>query len=72
MTLTTGLIWAGSTLAITGLLMLAWCIWRALAIRRAGDPENAKAQMQVLLAINMAAVGIAAVGLGCVVMGLLL
>ncbi len=72
MALTTGLIWVGSALAIIGLLLLGWCIWQALAIRRAGDSESATAQMQVLLAINMAAVGIAAMGLGCIVMGLIL
>jgi len=72
MTLTSGLIWGGSTLAVTGLLMLGWCIWRALAIRRAGDQEDATAQMQILLAVNMGAVGIAAIGLGCVVIGLIL
>jgi len=72
MALTTGLIWGGSALAVIGLLMLGWCIWRALAIRRAGDLEDAKPQMQTLLAVNMAAVGIAAIGLACVVVGLIL
>jgi hypothetical protein len=72
MTLTTGLIVAGSLLALLGLAMLGWCIWRALAIRRAGETEDTTAQMQTLVAVNMAAVGIASIGLGCVVVGFIL
>jgi len=72
MTLTTGLIVAGSLMALLGLAMLGWCIWRALAIRRAGEDEDTTAQMQVLVAVNMAAVGIASIGLGCVVVGFIL
>ena len=70
--MTTGLVWGGSALAIFGMAMLGWCIWRALAIRKMEDQDAAKSQFQTLAAVNMAAVGIAAIGLGCVVVGLIL
>ena len=70
--MTTALIWAGSALAIIGLLMLGWCIWRGLAIRKAGQTETATSEMQKLIAINMAAVGIAFIGLAMVVVGYIL
>lgn len=72
MTVTTGLIGGGSLLALLGLGMLGWCIWRALAIRRKGESEETTAQMQTLVAVNMAAVGIASIGLACVVVGFVL
>ena len=68
----TGLIWGGSALAILGMAMLGWCIWRALAIRQIEDKDAAKSQFQTLAAVNMAAVGIAAIGLGCVLVGIIL
>ncbi len=70
--MTTGLVWGGSALAVLGIAMLGWCIWRALMIRKMEDNDAAKSQLQTLAAINMAAVGIAAIGLGCVVVGLIL
>jgi len=66
--LTSGLLWGGTILAVIGLVMLGWCIWRALAIRHLEDKEAAAKQFQTLAAVNMGAVGIAAIGLGCVVM----
>lgn len=68
----TGFIWIGSALAVLGLAMLAWCVWRALGVRGMDDQEQAKARLQTLAAVNMAAVGIAAIGLGCVVVGVIL
>jgi len=53
--MTTGLIWGGSTLAVLGIAMLGWCIWRALGIRKMEDKDAAKSQLQTLAAINMAA-----------------
>jgi len=70
--MTTGLIWAGSLLALLGIALLGWCIWRALAIRKIEDHKAAKSQLQTLAAVNMAAVGLAAIGLGCVVIGVIL
>ncbi len=70
--MTTGLIWGGSALAVLGIAMLGWCIWRALGIRKMEDKDAAKSQLQTLAAINMAAVGIAAIGLGCVLIGVIL
>lgn len=70
--MTTGLVWGGSALAVLGIAMLGWCIWRALMIRKMEDNDAAKLHLQTLAAINMAAVGIAAIGLGCVVVGLIL
>jgi len=70
--MTTGLIWAGSALALLGIALLGWCIWRALGIRKMEDSNAAKSQLQTLAAVNMAAVGLAAIGLGCVVIGLIL
>ncbi len=70
--MTTGLIWAGSILAILGIAMLGWCIWRALNVRKMEDSDMAKSQLQTLAAVNMAAIGIAAIGLGCIVIGIIL
>ena len=70
--MTTGLVWGGSALAVLGIAMLGWCIWRALMNRKMEDNDAAKSQLQTLAAINMAAVGIAAIGLGCVVVGFIL
>ena len=70
--MTTGFIWGGSILAVLGLAMLGWCVWRALGVRKLDDQEQAKSQLQTLAAVNMAAVGIAAIGLGCVVVGIIL
>lgn len=72
MTLTTGMIAAGSALAVLGLLMLGYCIMRALAIRRSGEAETAGQEMRTLVAINMAGVGIAFIGLGLVLVGVIL
>ena len=72
MTLTTGMIAAGSALAVLGLLMLGYCIMRALAIRRNGEAETATQEMRTLVAINMAGVGIAFIGLGLVLVGVIL
>jgi len=72
MTVITGLIAGGSILALLGVAMLGWCVWRALAIRRADDPSGQAAQMQTLVAVNMAAVGIASIGLACVIAGFIL
>jgi len=68
----TGLIWGGSFLAVLGMAMLGWCIWRALSIRKMEDSEAAKSQLQTLAAVNMGAIGIATIGLGCVVIGIIL
>ena len=68
MTLISGLLWGGVVLTVIGLIMLAWCIWRALAIRSLEDKDEATKQFQTLAAVNMGAVGIAGIGLGCVVM----
>jgi len=46
--MTTGLIWGGSTLAVLGIAMLGWCIWRALGIRKMEDKGAAKSQLQTL------------------------
>ena len=72
MTLTDGLIWGGSALALVGLVLLGWCIRRALALRGDSDAEATRTEMQRLVAINLAAVGIASIGLGCVTVGLIL
>lgn len=67
-----GLIWGGTALAVLGIAMLGWCIWRALATRKMDDNDAARSQLQRLAAVNMGAIGIAAIGLGCVVIGLIL
>ncbi len=67
------LIWAGAALTLLGLLGLAYCILRASRAKRAGlDDATMRAELQKVVAINLAAVGVSALGLAAVVAGILL
>jgi hypothetical protein len=67
------LIWAGAALTVAGLLVLGYCILRAMKARRRGLDEAAmRAELQQVVAINLAAVGMSALGLAAVVAGILL
>jgi heme exporter protein D len=67
------MIWAGAGLTVIGLLGLGYCIFRAVRARRAGlDDIAMRAELQRVVAINLAAVGISALGLAAVVAGVLL
>ncbi len=67
------LIWAGSLMTLVGVGGLGYCVLRALRARRAGMEDTAmRAELQRVVAINMAALGISALGLALVVAGILL
>lgn len=67
------LIWAGAALTVTGLAGLGYCILRATRAKRSGlDDAAMRAELQRVVAINLAAVGLSALGLASVVAGILL
>ncbi|MES2539090.1 MAG: hypothetical protein V4583_00660 [Pseudomonadota bacterium] len=67
------LIWAGAALTVTGLAGLGYCILRATRANRSGlDDAAMRAELQRVVAINLAAVGLSALGLAGVVAGILL
>jgi hypothetical protein len=67
------LIWAGAAMTVAGLAGLGYCILRATRAKRSGlgDTEM-RAELQRVVAINLAAVGVSALGLAAVVAGILL
>ena len=67
------MIYAGVVLTLIGLVGLIYCIVKANQARKAGlKGEALVAQLQGLVAINMAAVGFSGIGLALVVVGILL
>ncbi|MFC3087598.1 hypothetical protein [Tabrizicola soli] len=65
------LIWGGAILTLLGVAGLAWCVRRALMARRAGLPDAAmRAELQRIVAINLAALGLSILGLMLVVVGI--
>ncbi|HLQ18891.1 MAG TPA: hypothetical protein VK146_07910 [Tabrizicola sp.] len=67
------LIWIGAALTLTGLAGLAYCILRATRAKQSGLDDTAmRAELQKVVAINLAAVGVSALGLAAVVTGILL
>ena len=67
------LIWAGAAITVAGIGGLAYCVWRALAARRAGlDDAAMRAALQRIVTLNLAALGVSALGLMLVVAGILL
>lgn len=67
------LIWTGAALSLAGVAGLGYCILRATRARRAGlDDAAMRAELQRVVAINMAALGVSALGLMLVVAGILL
>ncbi|MEM8787642.1 MAG: hypothetical protein AAGE76_05235 [Pseudomonadota bacterium] len=67
----TWLVILGVVVVGIGLAGLVVCIRKAPAIRTE-KPEDARARLQGLVALNLASVSIAGLGLACVVMGLIL
>lgn len=71
------LIWGGALLTALGLCAILWCILRVVRARRdraAGklDEAGLRAEMQRIVAINMAALASSMLGLMAVVVGVLL
>jgi hypothetical protein len=67
------LVYAGTVIALAGLVVLGWCIWAALAAKRAGLPDaELRARLQRIVTINMGALLISVLGLMSVVMGIFL
>jgi len=67
------LIWVGTAMALAGVGGLGYCVLRAVRARRAGlDDAAMRAELQRVVAINMAALGVSALGLAAVVAGILL
>jgi len=67
------LIIAGAILVAAGLFGLGFCIRTGYAIKREKpDPDEVRARLNRLLAINLGSVGLAALGLAMLVAGLML
>ena len=67
------LVWIGTGLTLIGLGLLAYCIFAAIAAKRAGRPEaELRTKLQRILAINMGALLLSALGLMSVVIGIFL
>jgi hypothetical protein len=69
----TWLVFAGTVLAVAGLLGLGWCIVAAVAAKRAGLPDaELRARLQRIVSINMGALLVSVLGLMSVVVGVFL
>ncbi|MEM6635407.1 MAG: hypothetical protein AAF667_05885 [Pseudomonadota bacterium] len=67
------LIWIGAAVSLAGVGILIWCIWAAIAARRAAlDDDAMRARLRRLSAFNMAALGVSGIGLMLVVTGVIL
>ncbi len=64
-------LYAGIFLTVLGLVGLAACIRKAIAVKR-GEADGSSKSMNRLVALNMGAVGTAFFGLALVTVGLLL
>ena len=67
------MIWGGAALTLCGVAGLGYCVVRAVRARRAGlEDAVMRAELQRVVAINMAALAVSALGLAAVVSGILL
>ena len=67
------LIYPGAIVTLLGLAGLAYCIFKANALRTSGlEGEDMTAALQRLIPINLASVSIAGIGLAMVVVGVIL
>lgn len=67
------LVWIGAAMAVVGLAGLAWCIRRAMVMKKSPlPPEEAQGVFHKLIAVNMASVAFAFLGVGLLIAGLLL
>ena len=65
--------WAGLALTAAGIGLLVWAVARARRLRaRAPGPDETRAELATLVALNGAAVGVAFLGLGVLLVGLLI
>ncbi|MEM7505229.1 MAG: hypothetical protein AAF415_00685 [Pseudomonadota bacterium] len=73
MTLSLAIVIGGSAMAVLGVLLLISCVRRAAVLRQAeADAAKTHAELQKLIAMNMAGVFLGFMGLGIVVVGVLL
>ncbi|WP_439139710.1 hypothetical protein [Roseicyclus sp.] len=64
------LVYIGTGLALVGILVLLYCVWAAIAAKRAGLPDEVlRAKLQRIVMINMVALLISVLGLMSVVIG---
>ncbi|MCU4653895.1 hypothetical protein N8I71_13705 [Roseibacterium sp. SDUM158016] len=64
------LVWTGTGLAVTGLLLLAYCIVAAISAKRANMPDaELRARLARIVSINMGALLLSVLGLMSVVVG---
>ena len=67
------LVAAGSLMTVAGLAMLGYCIFAAIAARKAGlDDALLRARLQRVLTLNLGALMLSALGLICVATGVFL
>ncbi|MCX7289046.1 MAG: hypothetical protein NTW20_16260 [Rhodobacterales bacterium] len=67
------LIWVGAVMTLLGVAGLGYCVVRAIRAKGAGLEDNdLRAELQRVIAINLAALGVSALGLALVVTGILL
>ena len=67
------LLWIGAGLAALGIAGLGWCIARAARLRRSeASPEETRAVLQGLVALNLASVALGGLGLALMIAGGLL
>lgn len=67
------MVYVGTAMALAGLVALAWCIWAAVAAKRAGLPDaELRMRLQRIVTINMGALLVSVLGLMSVVTGIFL
>ncbi|WP_213685049.1 hypothetical protein [Roseicyclus sp.] len=67
------LVYIGTGLALVGILVLLYCVWAAIAAKRAGLPDEVlRAKLQRVVVINMVALLVSALGLMSVMIGVFL
>jgi hypothetical protein len=69
----TWLVWTGTALAVTGLVILGYCIVAAISAKRAGLPDpDLRRRLQRIVTLNMGALLLSVIGLMGVVVGVFL
>ena len=63
-------IWGGAGLTLIGVAGLFWCVVLGVRAKRSGLPDDQmKAQLQRVVALNLAALAVSALGLMAVIIG---